>query len=112
MKAIKDHKGKEYPSVTALAYDYGITPTLFYFRIKAGYSLEKALTKPLPKRNLKAIDHLGREYKTINIMCEHYKINVATFRARINNGFSVKQALTLKTNREKKCERNNIKIGD
>lgn len=43
--AVKDHKGKEYPSQAAMCKAYGISPSTFRSRISKGVSVEEALKK-------------------------------------------------------------------
>lgn len=46
-KAVKDHLGNNYKSITAMCKHYNITRSAYNNRIKNGWNLEKVLTTPL-----------------------------------------------------------------
>lgn len=94
MKKIKcvDHLGNEFDSKTAMASYYGISNKRLDARLKAGYSLKDALTKPL--MDYSVYDHLGNAYKSIEDMCKAYDISSSVYKDRIYKGVSVKDALT------------------
>ena len=51
IKKIKceDHTGREFVSITKMCYFWGISEQLYSSRLKAGWSVEKALTMPKSK---------------------------------------------------------------
>ena len=51
IKKIKceDHTGREFASITKMCYFWGISEQLYSSRLKAGWSVEKALTTPKSK---------------------------------------------------------------
>lgn len=93
MSGIKcvDHLGNIFSSKTAMASYYGISNRRLHARLKAGFSLEDALTKPLV--NYSVCDHLGHTYKSIEDMCTHYGITASLYKDRIHRGYSVEKAL-------------------
>ena len=46
----KDHTGREFASITKMCYFWGISEQLYSSRIKARWSVEKALTTPRYKK--------------------------------------------------------------
>ena len=86
-RPIKDHKGKQYPSITALAKAYGLNDQTLGNRLRRnpGGDIEAILTaKYRPANNRIPIkDHLGVEYKSITAMAEAYHINPTTLRMRL-----------------------------
>lgn len=87
----KDHLGNEFDSQTAMAVHYGISNKRLNARLKAGYSLEAALTQPL--MDYSVYDHLGNKYKSIEDMCKHYGIASSMYKDRVRRGYSVEKAL-------------------
>lgn len=49
-KAITDHLGGEFPTVMSMCAKWGIKPSTYKMRIKLGWTVEEALTKPTRKR--------------------------------------------------------------
>lgn len=51
IKKIKceDHTGREFASITKMCHFWGISEQLYSSRLKAGWSVEEALTKPTSK---------------------------------------------------------------
>lgn len=45
----KDHTGREFASITKMCHFWGISEQLYSSRLKAGWSVEKALTTPTSK---------------------------------------------------------------
>ena len=45
----KDHTGREFASITKMCYFWGISEQLYSSRLKAGWSVEEALTTPKSK---------------------------------------------------------------
>ena len=45
----KDHTGREFVSITKMCYFWGISEQLYSSRLKAGWSVEEALTTPKSK---------------------------------------------------------------
>lgn len=51
--AVTDHKGVQYDSISKMCAAYGISPTVYSYRIAHGLTLEEALTSPLRQRGRK-----------------------------------------------------------
>lgn len=93
----KDHLGNKYPSKSAMCNAYGIDKSLFFSRIKIGWTLEDALTAPmqkLPKNTKTVTDHKGQKFESVSAMCKHWKMTRSTYNARIKQGWSIEDALT------------------
>ena len=91
-----DHLGNEYKSTQEMCKKYNIDRNTYRNRIKRGWSIEEALTKPTSSLSASKIqDHLGNEYNSLTEMCKAYKIRINTFRSRIERGSSIKDALTM-----------------
>lgn len=97
VKAIKDFKGKQYPSITAMCKSYNMPYDLVRDRLSKGFSVKDALTVPLGYRRIKSVDHLGHEFSCEAEMCRFWGINPAIYRYRFKvQGLSLKDSLTLK----------------
>lgn len=94
-KAVTDHLGITYPSLSIMLKHYGVTKERYYSRVKQGWTLEETLTTK-GNRNYKAgiKDHLGNSYSSERTMCEHYNIKHNAFQRRIKQGWSLEDALT------------------
>lgn len=91
----KDHLGKVYPSLKAMATAWGISVKLLSDRLDRGMSVEGALTRPVrPYVNGPVRDHLGREFLTKKAMAESWGIAVVNLFNRIRLGWSIEDALT------------------
>lgn len=107
---VKDHLGNIYKSQAQMARAYGIRPSTFKHRKQRGWSLERALTTPMPNpyANSRAqfytkhdtTDHLENEYSSITQMVNHYKISRTLFCSRIKRGWSLERALTTPPRKE------------
>lgn len=98
-KAITDHTGQSYKSISSMCKAWNMTRTTYNARIKNGWSVEKALTTPQKEVNIKKqkwTDHNGVEYASLNQMCNAYGITHHTFSTRINKlGWDLEKALTM-----------------
>lgn len=96
-KAIKDYKGKLYPSITAMCKAYNMPYDLIRDRLANGFSVKDALIRPSGYRRIKSVDHLGNEFSCEVEMCRFWQINPAIYRHRFKvQGLSLKDSLTLK----------------
>lgn len=80
-----DHEGRSFGSVTEMCRYWHVSQATYRARIRAGYSLEDALTAK-PRTNPQAImcmDHKGQVFRSIREMCESYGISRAAFRKGI-----------------------------
>jgi len=80
----------------------------FIYRIKQGWKLEDALTKPIKAGSrigkVKCEDHLKNRYSSLENMCKAYGIAREAFMSRINNGWSLEDALTTPIRSKSKFE--------
>ena len=89
-----DHLGNVYSSKKAMCAAYGISLEAFSYRLKAGKSLEEALTKPKGDKTYREVtDHLGNVYKDKKTMCAAYGISTDVFNYRIRAGYTLDEAL-------------------
>lgn len=91
----KDHLGNTYSSITEMAKHYGLKSSTLNGRLKAGYSLEEALTPTL--RIGDYTDHLGNHFSTQQEMADYWGINVSTLAMRLRKGYSIEKALEIVT---------------
>ena len=85
--------GITYPSIAAMCEAYHIPVDTYRYRIKAGYSMEEALTEK------SVIDHKGNEYPSIAAMCKAYGINNDVYRDRFQIlGWDLEKTLTAPIN--------------
>jgi hypothetical protein len=94
---IVDYLGNEYSSRAEMCMAYNILPDTFAARIKKGWSVEDALTKPVIhrfKKDKKWIDHKGREFNSFSEMCYYNGTTVTRVRVRLRQGQTMEQALS------------------
>lgn len=96
-KPITDHLGNIFPSKQKMCKHWGIPGNTYNLRIKAGWSVEKALTEPIKKINdmgpKKCTDHLGNTFPSQNAMCRHYGITKDLLQSRLKLGWNLQQIL-------------------
>lgn len=101
LDVVYDHKGNAYSSLVSLCEAYGISVTVYLYRIKSGWSVQKALTYPVRRFKFKnkqpVYDFKGNAYNTQVDMCIHYGIDPSIYRYRIKAGWSVERALITPT---------------
>ena len=85
----KDHLGNEYDTCTQMCKQYNISACKFLSRIKAGWSLEDALTIGCNK----VYDTFGNEFKSLEEMGKYYGIKGSNFRHRVSRRFPLAEAL-------------------
>lgn len=75
----KDHLGNSYPSRRAMARAWEISEGTLSARLKAGWSLKKALTAPLRAlNNRKAriiVDHLGQKFPSLRAAADAWGLS-------------------------------------
>ena len=95
-KECVDFNGRVFPSMKAMAIEYGINPTNILYHVKKGKTpaeaLKHLLTEGKARRTVK--DHLGNSFSSNTEMAFHWKVNPRTFRGRINLGWTIEEALT------------------
>ncbi|MCR5117119.1 MAG: hypothetical protein K6A97_06390 [Lachnospiraceae bacterium] len=107
-----DHLGNQYDSLSQMAAAYSIPLPTLSTRIKKGWSIEDALTKPKgfnPSRAEEAgcYDHLGNEYNTLSEMAKAYNILPSTLQRRLSKGVPLEDALK---ESDRTISRNSVKI--
>lgn len=91
--ACEDHLGNIYPDQKAMCMAYGVQYHLFRGRMKAGWTLEAALTSPTTVSK-PVYDHMGQEYPSMNAMAKVYGLTSATLQYRLSGGLTLEEALT------------------
>ena len=89
----KDHLGKEYPNLTAMAKAWGMGAEVLRARLKSDWGLEVALTVQSGETR-KCKDHLGKVHKSFTAMAKAWGLNLHTLNARLEKGWSLERALT------------------
>lgn len=100
--SVMDHKGNTFPTMKEMCSSYGVSVGTYKYRLKQGWDLEAALTKPsgsgIPPK--KVVDHNGTQFDSVTEMCNTYGLRVATYKYRLNHGCDMEQALTTPLNSE------------
>jgi hypothetical protein len=95
-----DHLGNRFESKVKMCDYWGMPRTIYFRRIRNGWTQEDALTKPIENKNAKhdhVKDHTGRKYNNINEMCSEWNISKRQYIVNIRNGCSIEEALTTVT---------------
>lgn len=92
-KPVRDHAGREYPSLDDMCAAWGILKSDYAQNIRNGLDLGRALTERTarPKRPK---DHTGAEWPSINAMCKAWGIDKTVLRSRLELGWTLEQILT------------------
>lgn len=88
----EDHLGNKYSSLKDMCKFYGVSRSLYSYRIKQGWSLKDALEKT-SNHSTEVYDHKGKLYKNEAELCRAYGIHRKTYKSRIETGMSQKEAL-------------------
>lgn len=92
-----DHEGNKFFSIKDMCEYWGIECQLFQQRIRAGWELNDALTKPKCQTNQRAAkpctDHLGNTFSSISELCRHYGIPRTTLKSRQKKGYTLEECL-------------------
>ncbi|MEE1071873.1 MAG: hypothetical protein U0L26_05700 [Cellulosilyticum sp.] len=92
-KPCTDHLGNQFKSVSDMVKHYGISDAVFYYRFKAGWTLEQCLTGK-DDSGKPCTDHLGNQFKSVSDMMKHYGVSKSAFYNRCSNGYTLEQCLT------------------
>ena len=100
----RDHNGRLYSSLSAMARAYGISLFTLSYRLDKGMSVKDALTKPVAKQGdcRKCRDHLGRIYNSFNERARAYGIGPMIIKWRLKHKWSLEHALTTPVCKQKK----------
>lgn len=112
-----DHEGNGFGSVVKMCDHYGVNMATYYYRKRAGYSLEQILTYsseqvwviaktkfvncPNPVEIEDRTDHLGNVYISKTEMCKAYGISRQLYLFRLEKGWSKERALGTASNPKK-----------
>lgn len=97
-KPCTDHKGKTYPSQTAMFRAYGINYTVFHYRYEVkNWSLEDALETPLADTDMagahRCQDHLGNTFPSKKAMCDYWHVPRSLYFTRKKQGLPLEECL-------------------
>ena len=92
-KPCRDHTGRVFPSLSAMAAAWGLSPVALRQRLFRKWPLEKALTLPLGCRRV-CCDHTGRKFPTVVAMARAWGLSPAGLRGRLQRGWPLERALT------------------
>lgn len=101
--AIKDHTGREFPSMNAMYAWWGITKSRYYNRIKAGMDMKAALETP-PSEGESCQDHDGKIFPSLSAMCRHHGVSMKSFLEKRAAGMTMQQALSKSRDLRTPCE--------
>ena len=88
----KDHTGREFPAVAEMCLFWGISQQLYSSRLRAGWSVEDALTRP------KAWNKYEKYFKT---NCEKYgRMNINYIANIFKSGYGISREDALRKARE------------
>ena len=100
-RQVTDHTGHEWPSVSQMCQHWGVKRSAYNARIKAGWSMQDALTKPTtelaPPKQVWT-DHEGRQFQSLKDLCDAYGVTRHIFYTRtIKLHWDLKRTLTTPT---------------
>lgn len=93
MKPCRDHTGREFPSLSAMAAAWGLSPVVLRQRLFQKWPLEKALTG-LPGCRRVCCDHTGRKFPTVAAMARAWGLSPDCLRERLFRKWPLERALT------------------
>ena len=93
-KPCRDHTGRDFPSFTAMARAWGLTPSMLWGRLNRKWPLEQALTG-LPGARQVCCDHTGRKFPTVAAMARAWGLPAAGLRERLFRKWPLDKALTV-----------------
>ena len=91
-----DHLGNHFNTITAMCRYWNVNPVLYQNRMRIGWSVEDALTKPEKEMKKECTDHLGNRFESISAMCNHYGTTKSRYSRLLKQGESLEYALTSK----------------
>ena len=93
MSQCYDHLGNEYPSMSAMAKAYGLSPSVLTTRLNRDWSFERALTTP-PDKGIPCKDHTGKTFSSLKELAEAYHMEYEVLKARLTREWDIESALT------------------
>lgn len=93
-----DHLGNGFVTKSQMCKKYNIPCSMFDCRIKRGWSLKDALTKPrqyqmFDNSHINCEDHLGNNFRSISDMAAYWGLGRSTLQFRFDSGWDLKRAL-------------------
>ena len=98
-----DHKGIKYSSKSAMCRYYNVHVSVFDERIKAGKSIEEALTNPF-----EIIDPFGNVFYSLSKMTEHYGVIRSSYKQLLKKGhpqMACLKIIPILSNYRKECKK-------
>lgn len=90
-----DHAGNRYKTFKDMCKAYKLNDFCVHARLRAGWSLQDALTKPLQNKHFVFFN--GKQYESVAAICRAYNKVVNTIYKRLKRGMSLEQALIMPT---------------
>lgn len=105
---VYDHLGKEFNTSKEMCEYWGISVGAYKSRIKRGWSVKDALTKPIiPKDG--AVDHKGNKFKSKAAMCTYWGTSPQTLKNKLEDGYTLEEILENNTKYIEPVDHNNIR---
>ncbi|MCR5480130.1 MAG: hypothetical protein K6F27_09785 [Ruminococcus sp.] len=95
-KAVPDHRGNVFRSITKLCEHYNISESSFRYFISNDLTTAEAITKCIAQRDnrtVKAPDHKGNVFVSKKERAAHYNLDRDTVRERLKDGWDLQTAL-------------------
>ena len=96
-KAITDHTGRVFPSVSELCRYYKIGLSTFRERLKRGWTVEQAITGKVTRKDIKprpVPGPDGKNYPSVGAMCKANNISRTMYLSRVRAGWDEHDAAT------------------
>lgn len=87
----RDHKGRNFESITAMCRFWKISLKLYLERIRCGWTIKRALTIPARKYRQQNIVFEGRVFNTYRELASYLHLNEATVKSRLRYGWSLSE---------------------
>jgi hypothetical protein len=94
---VTDHLGNKFRSIAAMVKYHGVSKSAYESRIKAGMSIEEALTTPANYTFKAVTDHLGNTFESMSHLAKYWNIDYSKLISRLKNGMSMQDAITKPT---------------
>lgn len=94
-KPCRDHTGRVFPSLAAMAAAWGLSPAALRQRLFRKWPLEQVLTGPPGRRRRVCCDHTGRKFPTVAAMARVWGLSPGCLRERLQRGWPLEKALTV-----------------
>lgn len=93
-KPCRDHTGRAFPSLSAMAEAWGLSPAALRQRLFRKWPLEQVLTGPPGCRRV-CCDHTGRKFPAVAAMARAWGLSPDCLRERLQRGWPLEKALTV-----------------